>query len=677
MWSLLLVAWAADAGRCPFSGQVRSDDYYSYSGDNSEYIASLANVSWAALKDEIKTFLKTSQDVWPADYGNYGPLFVRLAWHNAGSYRTSDGRGGVDGARQRFDPERSWDDNTNLDKARSLLYDVKRRWPEVSWGDLIVLTGNTAVESMGGPALGFCAGRVDDPNGDDSALLGPTEEQEVYAPCPTNGNCTVPLGSTTIGLIYLNPQGPMGEPDAVSSAGEVRDAFGRMAMNDSETVALIGGGHAFGKTHGACPAGAGPNPSEQPSDPWPGLCGTGKGVDAYTSGIEGPWTSRPTRWDNQYFQLLRDLEWTAYKGPGDAWQWEGGGPPAPSPDGNGTEPTMMMTSDVSLTADAAYVKLVEEFAADMGAFETAFTAAWYKLMTRDMGPITRCAKTDMLPPPQAFQYPLPPSTDAISNWTAVRVAIEDALNKTTLPVVARLAWSSASTYRRTDYLGGANGARVRFPPAKNWQANFGLDVAFRALQPVKDAFGDDLTWADLIVFAGGVALSMSSNGTFEVPPFCPGRSDATDGSGTEYLVPQLVGDANETALELKEIADRTGLTNRDYVALLGARHSLGFAVPPFRGQWTRDPYALDNAYFNTLLDTAWIRTVLDTGATQYVSPDGTLAMQTTDLNVKFDAELLAIAQDFAADNAEFLADLASAWTKLMNADRFDRPHCRL
>merc|ERR1719498_1215472 len=350
-----------------------------------------------------------SKQCWPADYGNYGPFFVRLAWHCSGSYRTSDGRGGCDGGRQRFEPERSWPDNTNLDKARKLLQPIKLKYPSISWGDLFILAGTTAVQDMGGPILGFCGGRQDDDDGFWSQELGPTPEQEEYAPCPVNGKCKSPLGSTTVGLIYLNPEGPMAQPIPNASALEVRDTFGRMAMNDSETVALIGGGHAFGKTHGACPLGPGLPPKDDPLNPWPGKCGDGKLTNAYTSGIEGPWTENPTEWDNSYFTNLLDYDWSVGKGPGGKYQWhvsKGKSPRAPRADGNGYQNIQMMTSDISLISDPIYLNIVKKYANDSKAFDNAFAHAWYKLTTRDMGPRTRCLGKNV-PPAQEFQYPLP------------------------------------------------------------------------------------------------------------------------------------------------------------------------------------------------------------------------------------------------------------------------------
>ncbi|GAB5364599.1 hypothetical protein AAMO2058_000983600 [Amorphochlora amoebiformis] len=437
-----------------------------------EYLEALSKVDFGSVKKDLLELFQDSKDFWPADYGNYGPLFVRLAWHNAGSYRISDGRGGPDGGHQRFDPERSWDDNTNLDKARALLQPIKLKYGQgLSWGDLIILAGNTAIESMGGPILGICA------------------------------------GSTTVGLIYLNPEGPLGEPDPRRSALEVRDAFARMAMNDSETVALIGGGHAFGKTHGACPKGAGPSPKEDPENPWPGLCGTGKGKDAFTSGFEGPWTAEPTKWDYSYFLNLIDYEWEVHVGPGGHWQWRvkgGDGPVAPGAFG-GSQDVMLLTSDVSLKFDPAgiYQRIIREFATNPASFDHAFKHAWYKLTTRDMGPVTRCLGSE-LPPPQPFQYPLPkplPKED-LANFTLVSKDLRDLLQSFPAfakPKFVRLAWRCASTYRHTDYLGGCDGARIRFSPEKDWPINKYLNLILASIEPLKNKYGKGLSWADLIV----------------------------------------------------------------------------------------------------------------------------------------------------------------------------------
>ena len=312
--------------------------------DPVAYVAAAKALDWEAVKEDIKTALTDSKDFWPADDGNYGPFMIRQAWHCAGTYRTYDGLGGCDGARQRFDPERSWEDNTNLDKSKKILAPIKEKYGVgLSWGDLIILTGNVAIESMGGPVLGFCGGRIDDDDGTDSLLLGPTPEQEEHFPCPVEGDCKAPLGQGQLGLIYVNPEGPKGNPDPVLSAPNIRDVFGRMGMNDTETVSLIGGGHTFGKAHGACPLGAGPSPMEDEANPWPGKCGSGKGADTYTSGLEGSWVANPTQWSNDYFTNLADNHWEVYKGPGDKNQWRAS---------NGTaDGIMMFTTDVALIND--------------------------------------------------------------------------------------------------------------------------------------------------------------------------------------------------------------------------------------------------------------------------------------------------------------------------------------
>lgn len=593
--------------------------------------------------------------------------------------------GGVDGGRQRFDPERSWADNTNLDKARKLLEPIKLKYGlGLSWGDLIVLAGNTAIESMGGPVLGFCAGRIDDFDGSDSLPLGPSAVQEELFPCAVNGTCESPLGSTTVGLIYLNPEGPMGQPRPDLSARDVRDAFGRMAMNDSETVSLIGGGHAFGKTHGACPAGPGPSPREDPYNPWPGKCGTGKGKDAFTSGFEGPWTPVPTQWDNDYFVNLLKYEWEAHKGPGGHFQWRvanASSPIAPGPQG-GNQSIMALTSDVSLTKDPTgrYQEIVKDFAENPQHFDYAFMHSWYKLTTRDMGPVTRCVGKDV-PEPQPFQFPLPPTPDSskLVNFTevAIAVAVELDADKAMGPSLVRLAWRCAGTYRRTDYQGGCNGARIRFSPQKDWSVNRGLDKVLNFLKPIKERFDQPklLSWADLIALAGTVALKVASKGRLDLP-FCAGRTDAQDGEGSKYLAPRITGNINESIDLFKDYINVMGLSLAEFVALSGA-HSYGTMhknATGYSGSWTADPFTFSNDYFTTLLQEQWEPyTVPETKRKMFKASGKDLFMLKTDLIIKADPEMLAIAQEFAGDENLFFTKFADAWTKLMNADRFDGP----
>lgn len=698
MKALLVLFPTAVLGACPFAGTSSNIPAYHPRTTVDTRSESAYNKDWdmdlAALEKDIEALLINSQDEWPADYGNYGPLMVRLAWHCSGSYRTSDGRGGCDGGRQRFDPERSWEDNTNLDKARNLLWPLKEKYGDVlSWGDLIVFTGTIAIKSMGGPILGFCAGRIDDVNGDESLPLGPTQLQEDLAPCPVNGECQKPLGSTTIGLIYVNPEGPMANPIPDQSAGEVRDTFDRMAMNDSETVALIGGGHSFGKTHGACPLGPGPSPKEDPFSPWPGACGTGKGKDAFTSGFEGAWTSEPTKWDYTYFNNLLDFNWAAHKGPGGHWQWGvsgGDGPMSPGVDNSSeAQPVMMMTSDISLLEDptGAYQKLIQQFADDDAAFDNAFAHAWYKLTTRDMGPVTRCLG-DRVPPAQDWQNPLPPPPAVLANFDDVRADLSAAMvteNDDIIiadvydgvanygPLFVRLAWQCASTFRQTDYLGGCNGARIRYSPMKDWPANAALDQALELLAPIKEKYGDGLSWADLIVLAGTTALETASNMRI---PFCGGRTDAEDGSGTEYLAPRVTGAWNDTILALRDTMNVMGLTTREFTVLMGGGHSLGQMHNDrtgFTGAWTENPATLDNTYFTTLLSEDWEESVAPSSELQYKAKGKDLYMLNTDLMLRVDAEFRAVAEDYASDELIFMEEFALAWVKVMNLDRFDGP----
>ena len=643
----------------------------------------LKKIDFISVKSDLLALFTNSKDFWPADYGSYAPLIVRLAWHCAGSYRQSDGRGGCDGARQRFDPERSWDDNTNLDKARKLLVPIKEKYgPGLSWGDLIILAGNTAIESMNGPVFGFCAGRIDDADGTDSHLLGPTAEQEIIHPCPVNGKCKPPLGATTIGLIYVNPEGPMGKPCPYGSSHNVRDTFGRMSMNDSETVALIGGGHSFGKTHGACPSGPGKRPSEDEANPWNGTCGDGKGINSFTSGFEGSWTSNPLQFNNTYFHNLLNYDWEVQVGPGGHHQWrvsksgEKRSPVSPNVDGRGVQDIMMLTSDISLTKDPKYLEIVKLYASNLSLFASDFSHAWYKLVTRDMGPVSRCFG-DNVPPAQPFQYPLPKPSDVQPDWKLVRQSIIDLMYKESDILkpdyienkpnhggwFVKLAWQCASTFRQTDYLGGCNGARIRFSPQKDWAENVGMNNVLMLLETVKQSFGDNLSWADLIVLAGNIALEEASGMSYD---FCSGRSDATDGSGSEFLnmntYPNLL-------TELKDRKTIMGLTNREMIALLGRiRGGNSQITLGYKGTWMLNKW--NNEYFKLLIEETWVK-ISDNEFKSYTREN--IYIMASDHVLLYDAPLLAIVQEFASDNNLFMNEFRRAWTKLMNIDRFDGP----
>jgi len=645
----------------------------------------VAALDWQAVKDDINQTLINSQDWWPADNGHYGPLMIRLAWHCAGSYRISDGHGGCDGGRNRFDPERSWADNTNLDKARKLLWPIKVKYGNaLSWGDLIILTGTVAIRSMGGPVLGFCAGRIDDTDGSESVLLGPSAEQQADYPCPVNGQCKSPLGPTTVGLIYVNPEGPMGQPDPSGSWPQIRDSFGRMAMNDSETVALIGGGHAFGKAHGACPTPPGPSPAEDPLNPWPGRCGSGKGKDTVTAGFEGPWTDTPTKWSNAYFNKLLNYQWTNYSGPGEHQQWKAE-----------NTSTMMLTSDVSLLFEPTYLDLVRNFAANPAALDEAFKNAWYKLVTRDMGPVTRCLGK-WTAPAQSWQYPLPPTApDAVKDIDKIRDAITKVMTtaSTTLDVdydaknkpsyagmFVHMAYQSASSFRRTDYLGGPNCGRIRFEPQSKWADNVGVDKAFELLKPVITQF-PKLSSADLIIAAGQIGLdALSSTGpgsngsTSLFLSFCGGRTDAADGKGSEYLSPSFSGQATPHQMRAKQAL--LGLSSRELVALQARPRSLAQqARLGYQGTWASTSAGIvSNLYFKLLLNNTWVNETLSNGYVQYRSVQSpSIVMMPTDINLLYDSELLSIVQEFAGEQQMFYRAFSAAWTRLMNIDRFQGP----
>ena len=560
----------------------------------------------------------------------------------------------------------------------------------LSWGDLMIFAGTTAIKDMGGPVLGFCAGRVDDSDGTDSVPLGPTPYQEALFPCPLNGNCSDPLGASKIGLVYVDPQGHLADGSPKNAVDDIRNVFARMGMNDTETVALIGGGHSFGKCHGACPAGPGLPPDQDPADPWHGQCGTGKGADTYTSGIEGAWVTSPTVWSNEYFRNLVEYTWLLHLGPGGSFQWF---------QRNHTEfNIIMLTTDLALLKDKSYLSISNLFHDDIKELEKQFSHAWYKLSTRDMGPAIRC-RGNRVPPAQSFQYPLPPPLppSQLANFDDVKNSIKMVIlnpNNSIVvpdaggygPLFVRLAWQCASTYRKTDYMGGCNGARIRFSPEKDWSANAFLDKALQLLQPVKDQYGDSLSWADLIVLSGNVGLELSN--TQLQLPFIGGRTDAviTDPSTPLFLENRLSGGMSTDTIALEyDVMLVWGLSTRELVALMGAGHGMGGMMHQNRsgfidGSWTSSPGKLSNDYFRNLLDYQWTIVNENSENIQYntITTDGTtLNMLKTDLNLKYDPVYKAIVQEYAQDLDLFLAELTNAWTKIMTADLYEFETCNL
>ena len=649
----------------------------------------MPNINFTDVKKDIRSLITDSKEFWPADYGNYGPLFIRLAWHAAGSYRASDGRGGADGGRLRFDPERSWADNTNLDKARFLLTPIKEKYgADLSWADLFILAGDASIESMGGPILGFCGGRIDDVDGSESNLLGPSAEQEALYPCQDkfgnkteNGFCEKPLGPTTVGLIYVNPEGPLANPIPEESAHQIRDTFDRMSMNDSETVALIGGGHAVGKTHGACTKGPGHPPNINPKHPWQGQCGAGKlkgkSVNTVTSGFEFPWTSTPVNWSNQYFKNLLDYEWLLVnktETPGGHFQWKinGSCPQAPTVDGKGVQDIGMLTSDVALLKDQKYLSLLQKYAKDLDQFNDAFMNAWYKLTTRDMGPHSRCLG-DNVPPPQDWQYPLPVYEGEVPNFGIVQKDIRKLMTNDTKGMFVRLAWQCMSTFRSTDYLGGCNGARIRFEPQNRWKVNHGITAILTILKPIKEKYGNPLSWADLIVLAGNTEIE--AIGKLKLP-FCGGRTDATaDDGASNHLAPRITGEPGEGSILFKEFINLLGLSTEDYAALHGLGYVVG-QVDDCNGLFCRrDDKSMDelsNMFFRTITSHKWQRNN-ESEKCFRTKDDPNFCMYAVDVQFNEESELKTIAKRYGSNNDLFLKNVALAWTKLANADRFDGP----
>ena len=684
-------------------------------GEDFDYAEAFSSLDLDAVKKDVDATLTDSQDWWPADWGNYGPFFIRMTWHSAGTYRTLDGRGGGDGGQMRFDPLNSWPDNGNLDKARRLLWPVKQKYGEaLSWGDLMILAGSVALENMGFQTYGFAGGRSDEWE-PDLVYWGPELEMLASDRREKDGKLQRPLGAMHMGLIYVNPEGPMGKPDPVESAKNIRLSFGRMAMNDEETVALVAGGHTFGKMHGArkgeCmgsePGGA---PTEQQGIGWKNSCGKGNAEDATTSGLEGAWTQAPTQWTTLYLQNLLNLEWKQTRSPAGAIQWipvdeaMHNSVPDAHVEGKFNAP-VMTTADLALKFDPAYRAIAERFLANPEEYRLAFAKAWYKLTHRDMGPKARYLANSAPADELIWQDPIPEVNYKVlsdRNVNKLKKAILD--SGLSVPQLVRTAWASASSFRASDMRGGANGARIALAPQNNWAVNdpAELNNILAKLQEVQAAFNDKLrgnqrvSLADVIVLGGAAAIEKAAAdaGVDVEVPFVAGRNDAsqeqTDVASFGLL--ELHADAFRNFYDadssyrsptemLVDRADQLNLTIPEMTVLVGGLRSLGAnAGGATHGVFTDNAGTLNNDFFVNLLDmgTVWQKSETE-GLYQGVDREsGDVKYTATPVDLIFgsNAELRAIAEVYAFDNAEqsFAEDFVSAWTKVMQLDRFDLKH---
>ena len=662
-------------------------------GSNFVYKDAFNSIDYAELKADLHALMTDSQDWWPADYGHYGPFFIRMTWHAAGTYRIGDGRGGAGTGAMRFAPLNSWPDNGNLDKARRLLWPIKQKYGNgISWADLLVLTGIIAIESMGGPVFGFGGGRPDIWHPEEDIYWGAEDEwlgDNRYG--DTRQDLENPLAAVQMGLIYVNPEGPNGNPDPLLSAQDIRETFARMAMDDEETVALTAGGHTFGKAHGAGDAahvGAEPEGAaiEEQGFGWISTHGSGKGRDTITSGIEGAWTANPTQWDNGYFDLLFKYEdnWKLVKSPAGANQWTPENPDeedmAPdAEDASMKVPTMMTTADMAMIRDPAYRKISKHFHENPDAFGDAFARAWFKLLHRDMGPKARYLGPDVPAEDLIWQDPVPAGSTSY-DVNAVKEAIKG--SGLSIPEMVETAWASASTFRGSDFRGGANGARIRLSPQKDWEANKPeqLSKVLGVLSGIAEANGASI--ADTIVLAGNVGIEMACG---KEVPFTPGRGDAsaeqTDADSFAVLEPVSCGFRNylkqNYAVSPEEMmldkAQLLGLTAPEMTVLVGGMRSLGVSSDD-RGLFS-DGSSLDNGWFNTLMDmnVKWT----PTGSNSYEAHDrssGDMVRRATRYDLVFgsNSQLRAIAEVYAQDDNKdkFVSDFIAAWNKVMNADRF-------
>ena len=657
-----------------------------------DYREEFNKLDYDALKKDLNDLMTDSQAWWPADYGHYGPFFIRMTWHAAGTYRTADGRGGGGTGNQRFAPLNSWPDNGNLDKARRLLWPIKQKYGnKISWADLLILAGNVAIESMGGKTFGFGGGRPDIWAPEEDIFWGKENEWLGNNRYKGERDLDQPLGAVQMGLIYVNPQGPDGNPDPLASAKDIRETFSRMAMNDEETVALTAGGHTFGKAHGAGsedlvgvePEGA---PIEQMGLGWKNAHGSGQGRDSITSGIEGAWTANPTQWDNGYFDLLFGYEWELVKSPAGAHQWHAINPKeedlAPdAEDASVRVPTMMTTADMAMREDPIYKEISKRFHENPDQFADAFARAWFKLLHRDMGPRTRYMGPEV-PEENLIWQDTVPSGNTDYDVDAVKARITE--SGLTVQEMVETAWASASTFRGSDIRGGANGARIRLAPQKDWEANKPEQLA-RVLGVLEGIAADTgASVADVIVLAGNVGIEQASGASV---PFTPGRGDAeqeqTDVESFAVLEPFSDGFRNYHNKELKvtpeqmllDKAQLLGLTAPEMTVLVGGMRALGVSADS-HGVFTDTPGKLTNDFFVNLLDmrVEW----KPTGSNSYKATDrstGEKVRTATRVDLAFgsNSQLRALAEVYACEDSQqkFVSDFVDAWNKVMNLDRFD------
>ena len=682
-------------------------------GESFDYAEAFSSLDLAAVKRDIAAVLTDSKDWWPADFGHYGPLMIRMAWHGAGTYRISDGRGGAGGGQQRFAPLNSWPDNVSLDKARRLLWPVKKKYGrKISWADLMVLTGNVALESMGFKTFGFGGGRVDTWEPEEDVYWGPETtwlDDERYS---GDRELADPFGAVQMGLIYVNPQGPNGNPDPLAAARDIRETFRRMAMNDEETVALIAGGHTFGKTHGAGPeSNVGPDPEAAPLEQqglgWKSSFGSGVGRDAITSGLEVTWTPTPITWDNSFFETLFGFEWELTQSPAGAHQWQpkdgAAADAVPDPeDPSRRRPPTMLTTDLSLRFDPIYEPISRRFLEHPDELADAFARAWFKLTHRDMGPVVRYLGPEVPSETLIWQDPVPPATHELIDAADV-AALKSQVLASGLSVsqLVSAAWAAASSFRGSDKRGGANGGRIRLEPQSGWEVNNPdqLAIVLRTLEGIQQSFnaaqagGKQVSLADLVVLAGGAAVEQAARDagvTVEVP-FTPGRTDAsqdqTDTESFAALEPKAdgfrnyLGKVNRLPAEylLIDRANLLTLSAPEMTVLVGGLRVLDTNYDGSKlGVFTATPGSLTNDFFVNLLDmgTTWKATSEDANTFEgRDAASGAVKWTGSRVDLVFGAnsELRALAEVYASDDAKekFVTDFVAAWNKVMNADRFD------